>query len=605
MQHRLNAALAPSALRRRVAALAVASALAPTGVAHAFEIDTGNADVEVRWDNTVRYNLGSRVGSVGLVGNNPNFDEGEHKFDRGDIVTNRFDLLSEMDVVYRKKYGFRVSGAAWYDHAYSDAKARRNPALAGIPGSYVNDDFTSYTRRYYKESGELLDAFVFGRFDLGEVPVNVKAGRHTVYWGESVLLGGALHGISYSQMPLDLQKGFANPGAEAKELFRPLNSLSAQAQLTSTLSLAAQYFLQWENSRFPEGGTFLGPADFAFEGPQQVSTSVGLLPNAGVSKPKDERGELGLAVRWNPDWLDGTLGFFYRNFTDKIPGALAIAGATPAATNPLGLQYIQYYGEDTDMYGVSLSKSVAGVSLGLDVSYRKNQQLLNQTLGNTPSVLIGPLAALRPFLFPNGPANVTLEGNTQAARGNTWHAVANAFGVVSSTPLFDVATYVAELTYSKLDKVTANQDMYFGEGYGVCRTELTNPALPAVVRSQYRDKWDGCSTGSHFGVGINFTPTWFQVYPGVDLSAPLAWSATLNGNSPVAFGGNEKNGNYAVGLALDVLQKYRFDLKYVDYYGKVKTGTTAQGLQAVTSQNGFTTLLKDRGFVALTFKTTF
>jgi len=604
MHHRLTASAPRIALSRRAAAIAVAAAFAPAGNAFAMEIDTGNPGVEVRWDNTIRYNLGSRVEGIGRVGNNPNFDEGEHKFDRGDIVTNRVDLLSELDVVIDKRYGVRVSGAAWYDQAYADGKARRNPALATIPGSYVNDEFTGYTKRYYKQSGELLDAFAFGRFDLGEVPVNVKAGRHTIYWGESVLLGGALHGISYSQMPLDLQKGFANPGSEAKELFRPLNSVSAQAQVTPALSLGAQYFAEWENSRFPEGGTYLGPADFAFEGPQRLSTSVGLLPNAGVSKPK-ERGEFGLAARWSPDWLDGTLGFFYRNFTDKIPGALAVAGATPSATNPLGLQYIQYYGEDIDLYGVSLSKSIAGVSVGLDLSYRKNQQLVNQTLGNTPSVLIGPLAALRPFLFPNGVAGVTLNGNTQAARGNTWHAVANAFGVIPSTGLFDVATYVAEVTYSRLDKVTANQDMYFGEGYGVCRDALANPALPAVVRSQYRDKWDGCSTGSHVGVGINFTPTWFQVYPGVDLLAPLSWSATLSGNSPVAFGGNEKNGNYAIGLALDILQKYRVDLKYVDYFGKVKTGTSAQGLDAVTSQNGFTTLLKDRGFVALTFKTTF
>ena len=47
-------------------------------------------------------------------------------------------------------------------------------------------------------------------------------------------------------------------------------------------------------------------------------------------------------------------------------------------------------------------------------------------------------------------------------------------------------------------------------------------------------------------------------------------------------------------------QKYRFDLKYIDFFGNYKDNGTA-----VTAQNGFTTLLKDRGFVSLTFKTTF
>jgi hypothetical protein len=55
-----------------------------------------------------------------------------------------------------------------------------------------------------------------------------------------------------------------------------------------------------------------------------------------------------------------------------------------------------------------------------------------------------------------------------------------------------------------------------------------------------------------------------------------------------------------VGLGVDVRQKYRFDLKYIDYVGQYKDNGTA-----VTAQNGFTTLLKDRGFLSLTFKTTF
>ena len=45
---------------------------------------------------------------------------------------------------------------------------------------------------------------MFANFDAGDVPVNVKAGQHTVFWGDSLLLGGAIHGVSYAQNPLDL-----------------------------------------------------------------------------------------------------------------------------------------------------------------------------------------------------------------------------------------------------------------------------------------------------------------------------------------------------------------------------------------------------------------
>src|SRR5574337_56535 len=73
------------------------------------------------------------------------------------------------------------------------------PPLSLIP-SYIDHEYSDYTKRYYRgPSGELLDAFVFANFDAGVVPVKVKAGRHTVFWGESLFLGGALNSISYAQ----------------------------------------------------------------------------------------------------------------------------------------------------------------------------------------------------------------------------------------------------------------------------------------------------------------------------------------------------------------------------------------------------------------------
>ena len=102
------------------------------------------------------------------------------------------------------------------------------------------------------------------------------------------------------------------------------------------------------------------------------------------------------------------------------------------------------------------------------------------------------------------------------------------------------------------------------------------------------------------GSALAFTPTWFQVFPGVDLSMPLSYAIGLYGNAATIFGGNQHNGNYSIGIGADVRQKYRFDLKYIDYLGDYRSNNVA-----VTSQNGFTTLLKDRGFLSLTFKTTF
>ena len=88
--------------------------------ASAFEIKTGNDDIKVNWDNTVKYNFGVRAQGQdqGLL-KNPNLDDGNRNFPNG-VVTNRVHLLSEFDAVFKKDYGFRVSGAFWYDQRYHD-----------------------------------------------------------------------------------------------------------------------------------------------------------------------------------------------------------------------------------------------------------------------------------------------------------------------------------------------------------------------------------------------------------------------------------------------------------------------------------------------------
>ena len=416
--HHLNLPTAGRAgFRRRVASLAVALALA-AGSAHAFEVPLDNPDLTVRWDNTVRYNLGVRAQSQNpqILGA-PNYDDGDRNFSNGSIVANRLDLLSEMDLVWQKKYGARVSAAAWYDQAYTSLdntfNATANTLVNGLP---VAGALSPYTKRYAKGvSGEWLDAFVFANVDVFDIPVNLKVGQHTVYWGDSLLLGGAIHGVSYGQNPLDVWKGFATPGSEAKELFRPRGGITLQAQPTADLSVAAQWFYNWQADRIPESGSYLtiqdplnfGGDSFIF-GPNPLAAANPAAPKylrlwrGQDIKPPANSGSLGdwgLSARWSPDWLDGTMGAYYRNTTDVFPQAMATPGviAAPAAActprggrplpggtlcfvNPnattvadlqtygkLGL-YNGAYGDNIHIYGLTMAKNIAGVSVGAEVS---------------------------------------------------------------------------------------------------------------------------------------------------------------------------------------------------------------------------------------------
>ena len=579
---------------------AVCAALSMTGTARAAEIDTGNPDAVLRWDNTIRYNLGMRTQSQdkAILGN-PNLDDGDRNFNKSSLVANRLDLLSEMDLVVDKKYGFRVSGAAWGDAAYNSldntSAATANTLVNGVP---TPGALSSHTKRFAKgPSGELLDAFVFLNGELGDMPANVRAGRHTVFWGEGLYGASALHGISYGQYSLDLWKGYATPGVEAKELFRPRNSVTAQIQPSSTLTLSAQYFLAWESARYPEAGSYLTVNDALLEGGQSLVAGVNQrLLQGEVGKPK-KSGDWGLSARWSPEWLEGTLGFYARRTADIQPQLAALpaaAGVPAAATVPQILggfvgQYRAFYGRDIDILGLSLSKSIGGVSVGSELSWRHNMPLNSIAVNVLPTALANPAA---------GQLSLAQLAATDipGARGNTMHAVVNALGVIPKTALFDTASYGAEMVFNRWINVTGNANSFKGsEAY----IHGMNGGLTPFAAGGAANV--DAVTKNYVGLGINFTPTWFQVFPSVDLSMPMNWSGGISGISAVTSGGARNNGNFSLGVAADVNSRYNFALRYIGFYGGYSTN--AAGALAVSES--VSASLSDRGHLMFTFKTTF
>lgn len=599
MNKRTSRNVPPSGVLRLTTVAAAIVAMTQVGVAHAFQIETDNEDLEVRWDNTVRYNLANRVDSQkGALLRSPNNDDGNRNFDKG-IVSNRLDLLSEFDVVWKKRHGFRVSGAAWYDAAYrsldNDSVATSNYLENGQPALGLSD----FTSRWNKgTSGEILDAFVFGGIDIGEMQLNAKLGQHTTFWGEA--LYNPVHSLSYGQNPLDLRKSISVPGTEAKELFLPRNSLSASLVATPELSFQAQYFFDWDPNRIPDPGAYLGAYDMLGEGGDSLIVGGRRLVQGDVVKPK-KSGDWGVNTRWSPDWLDGTLGFYYRNTSDTyaqvhlMPGVAPAAPTTctalgftplpgnncyinPGAASPADLQqgrigrYYQAYASDIDIFGLSLSKNIAGISVGAEINYRKNMPLVSDSVFIVPS-------ALTP-LYSGSITALPERGETGGARGNTWHGIFNVLGTIGVTPFFDGASWGAELQWNYLSSVTQNEAVFKGRG-----------------------SYNGIDkvTSNYYGLSLTFNPVWYQVFPGVDLYMPVAFSTGLSGNSAVTAGGNEDSGNYSIGIGADIYQKYRVDLKYTDYFGDLELDATG----GVKNSTGLNSLLKDRGFVSLTFKTTF
>jgi hypothetical protein len=507
----------------------------------------------------------------------PLFDDATLSFDRG-LVSNRLDLISELDVIWKGKFGFRISGNAWYDDIYNQGNDHPSTSLSWASPSAKVGRFTDEARDVHGKDTELLDAFVFGNFRFGDTELGVRAGRHSLYWGQSLLTTGAIHGVAGSMTPVDAIKGFTVPGADLQELFMPTAKLSASLQLTPNLSLNGYYGFEFEEHRLPAVGTYLSPAEhfsrdaeFAAVIPvEQLGVVYGL---SGVSAEDKDEGEYGLGLEYYVSSLDMDVGAYYLNYYDKLPHGLvaevnllqlpeALGGlggffdGDILPPNNISVGRMKWtYKDDVDLFGLSLGKEKWGIAFGADLVYRKDAAL-NTDAG---AVFFGRFAI--PGVLDSGFDDLD-ESNYGGPVGDTVHLVVNGNGFLSSGALWDGGSYIVELSASMLEDVTENEQF-----------------LNANVKEN--------SIATH--VAIKFAPEWFQVFPSTDLKVPVTIGYGVDGFAPFVLAGSEEVGNVSIGLNFLYKQAFQFDVTYSNGFGPVENGATS----------------RDRDWVSLTAKYTF
>ncbi|WP_119153558.1 DUF1302 domain-containing protein [Caldimonas tepidiphila] len=539
--------------------LVAAAALLTSGGVQAFEIPTANPDLKLRWDNTVKYSVGARVKDrlpalSSQAPASPNQNDGNNNFGKG-LVQNRLDLLSEFDASY-KDYGFRVSGAAWYDAVYN----RRNDNATGTsnrPAGSPANEFPRETRELMGRDGELLDAFAWGRFELGERPLTVRLGRHTLLWGESLFFGA--NGIAGGQAPTDLIKLLSVPGSTTKETARPTGKLSAQLQLTDSLSMAAYVPYEWEKSRMMPVGAYLSASDSM--GPGGERTLFGPVNQFTILPEREARdgGQGGVSLRWRAEAIDADIGFHAIRFHATTPSNVFNTWATapgPAGT-PVSQQWV--YHEGIEAYSVSLAKTVGEWSLGAEASVRDNQ----------------PLSSVGANIFPAGPVrvngNLNNSSNPGYAVGRTAHLQFNWLASMGPTWLSQEASFLGEVAWNRRLKFTQ------GAQFANPQAERDAAAMRLVLSPSYR-----------------------QALPGLDLSVPVGLGYTFGRSSALGPGfGPEKGGDFSLGLNGTYLGRWLVSANYVHYLGEA--GPTLNA----ANQAQFKQALKDRNFVTLSVRTTF
>jgi len=573
-----------------VAAVGLALSMGP---AQAVDINTDNWSGS--WDTTV--SLGStwrmeeredkRIGHSNLLGLGPgglsappgsgialtqgawsnNGDAGNLNFDKGETVSKVFKVTTELGMEHESGFGFLIRGTAFYDFELNSDSAE---FVKPISNAAIHEQ---------GQKAELLDAYIYNTWDLGDRALQARAGRQVISWGESTLIQ---HGLSEINA-IDVTK-LRVPGSEIKEALIPVNTLWGSLDLSDTFSLEAFAQFEWEHFRTDEPGTYFSTRDFTGETGTDVHLGFsqfgegtpGTIARRVADRDAKDDGQFGVKLAWLAEDLNYTeFGFYYVNYHNKRPVISA------NAHNGVEVQGFFEYLEDIQMYGLSFNTSSDwGFSLAGELTYRQDEPLQ-----------IDDVELLFATLEPVG----SIPSGTSQVPGG-----AQLGEEISGYRLFD--TIQAQLTFTTFlgPRMGADQWVILAE-LGVNQIEdmpeqdVLRFEAPGTVRSGNPDRAgrgsgflsanSPCSVGG-FGVeceGVETNPfaddfSWgyrivskwdySDVVGGWNMSPRIVYSHDVEGTTPAPIGNFiEDRKAVTIALGMDLQSKWKADIGYSAFFG--------------------------------------
>lgn len=395
-------------LRRTPAAIAIATlGLGAASPALAFKFDLDNG-VTGSFDSTISYGVQRRMQSPnkGLVSNdnggsvpttgqlgrlvnpgdsgftsNPDFnytnvDDGNLNYKKGDIVSSV--LKGTHEVALKEQGNWAMLGRVTWSTDFSAYHTERSP---------LADD----ARKSVKQNISLLDLWVSKDLQLGDQSAKIKLGNQVISWGEDIFIFGGINSIN----AFDMRKAHI-PGTQLKEIFIPAPMVSFSSSLGQGLSLETYYQFRWNGFKLDPAGTYWSTADFLGKGgkrgafiptsyfgsgdydPTQGRTMDYVTANGGLvpvekEKPK-QSGQFGLSMRFTPRDSDTEYAAYYMRYHDKLPfvGYRFDSKVSNVFTNALGygIVAVEQYGQDKDLFGLSMNTKLGEWAVGAEISYR-------------------------------------------------------------------------------------------------------------------------------------------------------------------------------------------------------------------------------------------
>lgn len=521
-----------------------------------------------------------------------NGDNGNLNYDAKESFSKLIKGSHELDVRY-ENLGFFARGMYFYDFEMMDSdRAWTNPHSGKVNDPCRDKEARDQVCRDIR----LLDAFVYGDFDIGEMPFSVRVGQQVISWGESTLIS---HGISELN-PVDIARLKA-PGAELKEAFIPFGAVWGSLGITENFNVEMFYQYSWEKTVLPAPGSYFSTNDFAGDGGQfnnvqlnfasnpdmdldslitdlnalranilngnvamadAGSAYVGGFPTkltlrqADAENDPDDGGQYGLRLSWFlPELNDTEISLYHMNYHSRRPvfsGITADFSAEALAhdvrmlasteitydnyTNLKAFSRVELdYVEDIKLYALSFNTAIGETSVAGEVSFRQDEPLQIDD--------VELLFAAMPQQLANDLGRDELDGVSQM---DVFPGGSRANGFILSD------TLQAQFTVTNLWGPTlwASQFTTLLEVGGIDIRDMPDPDVlrlngPGTARNGGIEGKEGLEIALQDGVETNPFPSAFawgyrfvakldynDVFAGINVSPKIVFSHDVNGITP-------------------------------------------------------------------------
>ncbi len=598
---------------RSVALAALATALLAPLAGPAPAIEGKEGDVAWSWDTTVSYGFLSRVNNrdpaiIGLAAGGKAFsvngDDGNLNFDKG-IVSNVFKGTTELEVSY-KGIGAFVRAYGFYDVAIENG-TRERTTLSPEALERVG------------KRAEFRDAFVWTKFDLGPVPVEIRGGWQVINWGESTFIQGGINAVN----PIDVS-AVRVPGAELRDALLPVGAVLLSVKPSKNTSIEGFWLYDWASTKIDPVGSYFSTTDLAGAGANKVMLGFGSAPDTipvgfnipgnpvGVAVPRggdrkpDESGQYGAAFRLFVPALGGTeFGLYYMNYHSRLPLIMARTGTQNAllvnGNYAASAKYFLSYPEDIKLLGLSFNAQLGntGVALQGEVSHRMDVPLQVDDV----EILYAALTPLR--LLPAIPQLAPLRGLGALLAANNQVGAYGFDQEIQGYRLYD--TTQIQMTATKVFGriLGADQFVLVAEGawntvhdlpdQSVLRLEAPgtytsgNPIFQKAGVQPGTEPSSAFPTSSAWGYVVAGRLDFSNVIGAINVTPRFSFAHDVNGISPGPGGAFiEDRKAVTLGLGFQYRINTEWDLSYTRYYGA-----------------GRYNLINDRDFLAANIKYSF